>query len=220
MSKSNAIKSFDEYASRYDAWFDTPRGQAIFESELQCLRPLVAEHKPPGLEVGVGTGRFAQALEIEHGIDPSSELLKIASDRGIKVQLGSGENLPYEDELFGLTIIVVTLCFASKPEQLLQEAARVTRQNGRVVVGIVPSNSLWGRKYSEMAKQGHHLYKNARFFTVEEVVNLAKSAGLRKTGAYSTLVADPDDEITQPKVYPGTIPTAGFVAISFQRIPS
>jgi len=33
------------------------------------------------LEVGVGSGRFAQALGVSYGLDPSMELLKLARQR-------------------------------------------------------------------------------------------------------------------------------------------
>jgi len=63
--------AFDPMADAYDRWYDTPKGKAIFQAELKCLRSL--HEKSPGrwLEVGVGTGRFACSLGIAEGIDPS-----------------------------------------------------------------------------------------------------------------------------------------------------
>ena len=72
MNKSNDINPFDENAEHYDVWFDTQRGRSVFESETLCLRPLASGVFRPWLEVGVGTGRFAQALGVEHGIDPET----------------------------------------------------------------------------------------------------------------------------------------------------
>ena len=46
--------------------------------EVDCLKPLFHEHKRPYLEIGVGSGRFAQALGIEYGVDTSPALLEIA----------------------------------------------------------------------------------------------------------------------------------------------
>src|SRR3972149_5335474 len=50
---------FDEYAERYDAWYDSPKGRALLGTEVACLRPLLSQFPQPYLEVGVGTGRFA-----------------------------------------------------------------------------------------------------------------------------------------------------------------
>ncbi|MFO7650004.1 MAG: hypothetical protein R6X13_01500, partial [bacterium] len=60
---------FDAIAAQYDAWYDG-KGKAAFATELAALRPLLARLPRPWLEVGVGTGRFAQALGIPLGIDP------------------------------------------------------------------------------------------------------------------------------------------------------
>ena len=55
-------KPFEQFADRYDAWFDRERGHRIFGVEAQCLRALLEGVPRPWLEVGVGTGRFAHAL--------------------------------------------------------------------------------------------------------------------------------------------------------------
>lgn len=206
---------FDESAEHYDAWFDSPHGRAVFESEAGCLRPLVTDAFRPWLEVGVGTGRFAKALGVEYGIDPSPPMLEIAAKRGIIVRQGVGEELPYEDGSFGGLMIVVSLCFLSDPRRVLREAARVLRKDGRLVLGIIPADSSWGEIYAAMAEEGHPIYSHARFFSVAEVVDMAKAAGFEKRDTYSTLLTGPDSEITEPLVWPGTLPAAGFVAMAF-----
>jgi ubiquinone/menaquinone biosynthesis C-methylase UbiE len=47
-----------------------------------------------GLEIGVGTGRFAKILGMEYGIDPSERMLSIAKERGIKTFVGRGRIYP------------------------------------------------------------------------------------------------------------------------------
>ena len=85
---------FDRYPERYDAWYDAPRGRAVFESERACLAAHLAGFPKPWLEVGVGTGRFAQALGIAEGADPALAALRIARRRGVRVVAGMGERLP------------------------------------------------------------------------------------------------------------------------------
>ena len=72
---------FDSVADKYDAWYDT-KGKVAFETELAALRPLLPDLPEPWFEVGVGTGRFAQALGIPVGLDPSAELVARARERG------------------------------------------------------------------------------------------------------------------------------------------
>lgn len=215
MGNPGDVNPFDENAEHYDAWFDGQRGHAIFESEVNCLRPLVTNAFHPWLEIGVGTGRFAKALGIEHGVDPSSAMLEIAAKRGINVRQGAGEKLPYEDSSYGGVMIVVSLCFVSDPERVLCEVARVLRKDGRFVLGIIPTNSPWGEMYAVMAEDGHPIYSKARFFSVAEIVDMAKSTGFEKRDAYSTLLSGPDSHNGEPLVWGGTLPSAGFVAMSF-----
>ncbi|HEY7803855.1 MAG TPA: hypothetical protein VIC30_05410, partial [Orrella sp.] len=61
---------FDKHAADYDAWFDSPKGRALFELELKVLRAL-KPNTDSWLEIGTGSGRFAQALGIEYGAEPS-----------------------------------------------------------------------------------------------------------------------------------------------------
>jgi SAM-dependent methyltransferase len=215
LSNSVNVNPYDENAEHYDEWFDTPCGRAVFESEVQCLQHLVTDSCSPWLEIGVGTGRFAQILEVEYGIDPSPVMLEIAAKRGINVRQGVGEELPYEDGSFGGVIIVVSLCFVSDPERVLNEAARVLRSDGRLIIGMIPADSSWGIKYAAMAEDGHPVYSKASFFSVAEVVDMVKSAGFKKHNAFSTLIAGPDFEIKEPLVWAGTLPAAGFVGMSF-----
>lgn len=81
-------------AGRYDAWYDTDAGAAILTTEIAALRPLVEAFPKPRLEVGVGTGRFARALEARCGLDPSGEALQLARRRGVLPAAGVGEATP------------------------------------------------------------------------------------------------------------------------------
>jgi tRNA G46 methylase TrmB len=71
---------FDDLATEYDAWFDKD-GSLIFFIEVQVFKSLMPSLPKPWLEIGVGSGRFAQALGIETGIDPSIKLIEMASRR-------------------------------------------------------------------------------------------------------------------------------------------
>ena len=82
---------FDKYYKKYDAWYD--RNKFVYLSELNTVRKVLPKREK-GLEVGVGTGRFASALGIKFGIDPSRNMLKLTRQRGINERFGSGERLP------------------------------------------------------------------------------------------------------------------------------
>ena len=87
---SNAEASpFGDLALDYDAWFEK-EGKLIFAIEVSAFHEVLPSLPKPWLEVGVGSGRFARALGIETGVDPSIRLLGMARRRGITAFLGRG----------------------------------------------------------------------------------------------------------------------------------
>lgn len=210
---------FDREAARYDAWFASERGRALFASEVSCLRHLAGGLPRPWLEVGVGTGRFAQALGIEVGVDPAPGALRYAAGRGVRALPALGEALPFGDGECGAVFAIVTLCFAGDPAALLREARRVVAGEGGVVLGIVPAESPWGCFYRERAAAGHLFYSQARFFTLSELKQVARSAGLRPERSASTLFQAPGRsryEVESPRE--GENERAGFVAMLCRRV--
>ena len=217
-TKANpAAQAFDDLAERYDVWYHTGPGRVLFDLELAALRPLLDGTGGPRLEVGVGSGRFAAALGIEVGLDPAEAPLRLATARGVRVLRGDGARLPFGDDSFGAVALVVTLCFAEDPAGVLAEVGRVLRPGGRLVVGLVPLDSAWGRSYEEKGRAGHLFYRHARFQTLAEHFRMLATAGLCLVEARSTLLQAPSDEPVAEPVHPGVVVGAGFVALAAQR---
>lgn len=207
---------FEQYADRYDNWFDTEKGRVIFQMETDTLRDLLENTARPWLEVGVGTGRFAQALGVDEGIDASAAVLKLAALRGIAVRHGQAGDLPYPNRSFGMVLLIVTICFLNDPARALQECRRILRDDGCLIIGLVPKNSRWGRHYARQATAGHSFYSAARFYTVRESIHLAAKSGFRLERSNSTLFDAPVNrtiEYHPPRT--GALETAGFVALRF-----
>jgi hypothetical protein len=61
-----------------------------------------------GLEIGVGTGRFAVPLGVRWGVDPSIRMGKMAKARGIQVVSGRAESLPFKACRICLTLMIGT----------------------------------------------------------------------------------------------------------------
>ena len=218
VSSDSVVKAFDRFAVRYDAWFNRARGRRIFVAETGLLRDLLEEMPRRWLEVGVGTGRFAQALGVEDGLDASVEVLKIAADRRIRVWLGSGENLPFSDAAYGTVVMVGTICFLSDPRQALREASRVLRKDGRVLLGLVPRNSPWGNSYREKALAGHPFYSVATFHTCENIIRTASDVGLYLERARSCLFESPEARVdAYAPSREGILDASGFVGLRFKK---
>lgn len=217
MTQSSA-EVFEREAGRYDAWFDSAHGRPLFESEVLCLQRLSAHLPRPWLEIGVGTGRFAERLGVDVGVDPAMQALEYAAGCGIPVVAGIGEALPFRDSRFGTAFVIVTLCFAQRADALLQEAMRVIRLDGAVVLGIVPAESPWGRFYAAKARAGNPFYSAARFFTLAELSQAAEGASLIPERAITTLFQPPGGDayvIEAPRE--GEHATGGFVAVLCRR---
>jgi len=209
---ASKIRVFNSLASNYDAWFEE-EGRLIFASEVQALRQALPLLPKPWIEVGVGSGRFAQALGIDIGLDPSSKLLDMARNRGISVFLGRGEEMPFQDGVFGTAFFVVTLCFVDSPRKILGEAARLLKSHGKVVLGLVLKESPWGQLYQREKETGHRFYSHAMFYGYGEVGMFLKKAGFFVEQITSTLFQRPGEvnHIELPRQ--GFSADAGFTVI-------
>ena len=180
------ISVFNSLTSDYDAWFEE-EGRLIFASEVEALRQALPLLPKPWIEVGVGSGRFAQALGIDIGLDPSSKLLRMAKNRCISAILGKGEEMPFQDGVFGTVFFVVTLCFVDSPKKTLDEATRLLKSGGKLVLGLVLKESPWGQLYKKKKETCHHLYRYAMFYSYGEVDMLLNQAGFSVEQVISTL---------------------------------
>lgn len=213
---------FEDNAQDYDAWFDTDKGQALFALELACLKSIKPDNEQPNngqwLEVGVGSGRFAQALGIQLGVDPAPEMIKLAKAHGISAVVGYGENLPYPDASMDGVLMVCTICFVGDASKVFSECARVLKPRGHLLIGFVPLDSVWGQYHSLRGKAGHTYYADARFFYEAELIELAAKTGLSLKQTTGCELPAPKAE---PADYPdGMNPTHGvqsFRAVLFGK---
>jgi len=209
---------FDSLASVYDTWFEE-EGKTIFAIEVEAFRQILPLLAKPWLEVGVGSGRFAQALGVETGLDPSIQLLKMARSRGINVLLGKGEDTPFRSGTFGAVFCIVTLCFVASPLEVLREAKRLLKQSGQVVLGLVLRESPWGRFYQVKKENGHRFYKHATFYSYAEVTELLNQAGFSLDKIISTLFQRPGEVEGMESPQEDFFSDAGFTVILASKSP-
>jgi len=211
--RNNTVSSvFNELADQYDAWFDE-QGKIIFDIEVCALKSILTDLPKPWLEIGVGSGRFAQALGIRHGVDPSIRLLEKARRRGINALLGSGEKSLFDEGTFGTVFLIVTLCFLDSPIEVLKEANRILIPDGKIVLGLVLSESPWGKLYQQKKEEGHDFYRYATFYQCNEVVKLLVQAGFMTEKIVSTLFQKPGEVHLMENPKEGYSPNAGFTII-------
>jgi ubiquinone/menaquinone biosynthesis C-methylase UbiE len=164
---------FEAHHERYERWFEVHR--AAYVSELLALRPFVP-WEGHGLEIGVGTGRFAGPLGVPVGIDPSEAMLTRAAARGVQTVKGIAEALPFPDASFDYALVVTTLCFVEAPDEMLAEARRVLRPSGKLVIGFVDRESALGQTYLEHQAESV-FYREAVFYSAAAVGSLLEVGG-------------------------------------------
>ncbi|MFO8100935.1 MAG: class I SAM-dependent methyltransferase [Dehalococcoidia bacterium] len=203
---------FNSFAQDYDAWFED-EGRLIFSIEAYSLRELATPSPSPKLEIGVGTGRFAEAIGIDCGIDPSAKALAIGKKEGINLIQAMGEKAPFINRAFGTAVLITTLCFVGSGRQVLEEAGRVLRDEGKILLGLILKDSPWGKLYENKKAQGHPVYQNAFFRSYDEVAELLGNAGFRIDRVMSTLFQPPGEvkEFEYPRE--GYQAGAGFLGI-------
>ena len=206
------MNPFDFLAQDYDGWFEG-EGELIFSIESYCLRELAPLLPSPGLEIGVGTGRFTEAIGIDCGLDPSAQAIAIGKNADFGRIQAVGEKTPFINGAFGTVALITTLCFIDSCREVLSEANRVLRDDGKVLMGLILKDSSWGKLYESKKKEGHPVYKNATFQSYQDVADMLESGGFRIERVVSTLFQLPGE--VKDFEYPreGYSSDAGFVVI-------
>jgi ubiquinone/menaquinone biosynthesis C-methylase UbiE len=202
------VEPFERHANRYDAWF--VRHRRAYEAEIRAVRALLPGHGL-GLEIGVGTGRFAEPLGVQFGIDPAEAMLEFARSRGVRVAAAAAEALPFRAGSFDFALMVTTICFVANVTAALKEAHRVLKRGGLLVVGFVDSDSPLGREY-----QGHGrenvFYRDARFFSADEVAVRLRGTGFCAFRAVQTIF-HPLDEVPETEPVKDEYGEGSFVVL-------
>lgn len=167
------IQPFEKYADQYEDWFE--KNHWVYQSELQAVREQLPK-QGKGLEIGVGSGRFAGPLGINLGVDPSPKMGELAKARGIEVVDAGGEDLPFNDSQFNFALMVTTICFLDDIEKAFRETSRILKPNGHLIIGFIDKNSPVVRIYQKH-KDESEFYKIATFYSVDEVVFYLKNTG-------------------------------------------
>ena len=184
-------ESFEKYSDVYDEWFK--KNFDLYEAELEAIRQLIPPPGSEGMEVGVGSGKFAAPLGIKIGVEPSEKMAIKAGMQGINVYPAVAEELPFSDGRFDFVLMVTTICFVDDVIKSFREAFRVLRPNGCIIVGFVDKESELGRQYADKREKSK-FYKDATFFSTQEVLRYLKEAGFGAVKIKQTLIPGESQE--------------------------
>jgi SAM-dependent methyltransferase len=157
----------------YDAWYDTPRGRWVGETEYAlAARGLAPQAGDSLLDVGCGTGWFTRRAAADGlvvtGLDPNPDWLDYARARGGPESNwveGDARDLPFADASFDHVLSIAALCFVDDERQAVAEAVRVARR--RFAIGWLNRSSLL--YWQKGRGGGSGAYRGARWHSASEV---------------------------------------------------
>lgn len=208
-------------AGEYDAWYRTPRGAWIGDTEFELMRQLLKPEAGASLlDVGCGTGYFTRRfaglgnLSVV-GLDPNRSWLDFAQSHRTGSEqycIGTAEALPFPDRSFDLSISVAALCFMEDARLALQEILRITRK--RFAVGLLNRRSLL---YLQKGQDGgSEAYRGARWHTAGEICALFDGlpAGNLKIRSAVFLAGGGSIARGVEHLVPDRLPLGAFIAIA------
>ncbi len=206
-------KPFDEHLDEYEQWFSD--NHYAFESELEGIRRIIPE-TGKGIEIGIGSGIFAAPLDIKEGVEPSEAMRVKAAERGLHVIDGVAENLPLQDKTYDFALMVTTICYVDNINKSFAEAHRILKENGILIIGFVDKESPVGKLYLSY-KNKSVFYKDARFYSTEEVYRLLRENNFTISNTCQTVFGMPNEinEIQEPENGYGK---GSFIVIKAKKI--
>ncbi|MGB5666922.1 MAG: class I SAM-dependent methyltransferase [Maribacter sp.] len=182
---------FNKHVEKYEKWYDDY--PEVYQSELAAIKEqfLKLPENIRGIEIGLGTGRFAQPLGIKEGIEPSDAMAEKAIKRGIEIVKGFAENLPYSALQFDF-VLYVTICHLNNIKDALTEAHRVLKPKGSILIGFLDKDQRVAKQYTEKRHRST-FFANANFYTVDRIKYLLKETGFKDLEFNQTLFNDLDE---------------------------
>jgi SAM-dependent methyltransferase len=208
----------------YDAWYATPRGRWIGETEYAlAARQLEAQEGDSLLDVGCGTGWFTRRAatddRITTGLDPNPDWLdyaRVHSSPALSWVEGDARALPFADASFDHVLSIAALCFIDDERQAVTECVRVARR--RFAIGWLNRDSLLYRQKGRGGGSG--AYRGARWHTAREVRTLFSGLPVRKLKLCSAIFLPSGMYCARwlEQVVPDGLPWGGLLLATGEKI--
>ena len=150
--------------------------------EAKTIRELLGPSTGDILEVGCGDGRLTASMmdgsDRLVGLDPdhgSIDKARPLAGDGVILILGSGESIPLADDIFDIVVFSLSLPHQD-PVKALEEARRVMRRSGKILILEPVEHSLMTMLYSLLEDESEE-YEKA------EVA--IRASGLREVRSHS-----------------------------------
>lgn len=219
---------FDNMPDKYTAWFKTPIGKLVMDTEktmtLGLLKPTSGDVI---LDVGCGSGIFTEFF-IDAGADVIGLDISVPMIRDACVRLqgksfssiaGTMYNLPFDDECFDKTVSITALEFVPDAQRAVDEMFRVTKPGGWIVVSTLNSLSSWAERRTKVAEVNKQsIFREAYFRSPDELRGLSSEKGLLRTVVHFSKHEDPS--AAEEQEYAGIkrgVETGAYVIIAWKK---
>jgi ubiquinone/menaquinone biosynthesis C-methylase UbiE len=139
-----AIGYYDDFSLTYDD--ERRAGYFGFINELEFGKIENLARGKTTLEIGCGTGLILEkthrVAELAVGVDVSPGMVEVCGRKQLNAQVTDGHTLPFADNSFDLTYSFKVLPHIPEIRNILLEAARVTKPEGRMVLEFYNTYSL------------------------------------------------------------------------------
>lgn len=137
--------SEERFLARRVTFVDYVEGENAEQLALEALAEVGPRHV---LEVGCGTGAFAERILRELGadvvaLDVSPRMVELAHRRGIEAFVGTAEDLRFPDEAFDCAVANWVLHHVPDLERGLAEIARILRPVGRFLAATFAEDDIF-----------------------------------------------------------------------------
>ena len=209
--------------AEYDAWYDTPRGRWVGDTEYALAVQQLAAH--PGdslLDVGCGTGWFSRRAAADNlrvtGLDSNAGWLDYArahSSPLLNWVEGDARALPFADACFDHVLSIAALCFVDGERQAVAECVRVARR--RFAIGWLNRDSLLYRRKGGGGGSG--AYRGARWNTAREVRALFSGLPVRNLKLRSAIFLPSATRWDRglERVTPSALPWGGLLVVAGEK---
>jgi len=207
----------------YDAWYATPRGRWIGETEYALAqRGLAPQPGDSLLDVGCGTGWFTRRAAadglVATGLDPNPAWLDYARAHGspaLSWVEGDARDLPFADASFDHVLSIAALCFVDDERQAVAEVVRVARR--RFAMGWLNRSSLLYRQKGRGG--GSSAYRGARWHTAAEVRALFSGLPVRDLTLRSAIFLPSATRSARmlERIVPGVLPWGGMLLAAGEK---
>ena len=232
----NEKTKFDGYAAQYDEWF--MKNEHLFASELKLFKKALGDITGKKLlSVGCGSGLFESYIDCSNieGIEPSSDMGKIAEKRGVNViKYGMIEDVELPEKSYDIIYFNGSSSYMEDLTPVYGKCLRALKDGGKLILLDVPKESAFGFMYllgKSLQTYDHEFLKGVMpslpyplalassgvWHSTEEKIEVLKGLGINNFRFYQTLIKNPMYTNEAPEEVAEGYKSGGYVAVIAEK---